>query len=730
MSKILDRKCRRDNIVLSNRIMSLIIIGFLSVLIVAHTPEITALDPPPSDLNMGPYVDKIVYKVIEDEDMQWLALQAGEIEMNNGFIGPDHLPSFEEPDIDFFSAIRNGYGQITINCNHYPLNISGLRRAFAFAFDKTRVSSEITDGFSIEHDSVVPLCNSWCAEEVFAWHYYTGQPDIGNEILDDLGFEINETTGFRHAPNGEPFDILIEYASGPVYLTSIEFETPFNIAFGITEIAVSALHALHINAGMESLNHYEVGKIFSHDDYDMIFYSTNFDDYDVDWLAFDYWSEYADVEYQNPSGYASDIYDSWRDQLLYSTTYEEVYEAAIEMQKILHNDVPRLIVYENTYLQAYRNDRFTGHVEDLGRYISGPWTMRKIHRLDGTFGGSVPIAINANPATFNIYLANSTYSKPILENLYSSLYKRTPDLQPWPDLAESMLIETHTDNPSVPDEHTRFTIDIVQNATWSDGVPLTAEDVAFSINYEFQIMYEGPAGWNYADLIAVYAPTTYRVIIEFSTESYWHLSKFAYEYVIPEHIFNNEDGIGYENWESWDPVFNATDPHVTCGPFILTDFEEGEFYELSQNPLFHYRVDRSTPAPFNQIPTISSDGAISYELGSLGNEIVWTIVDDDPSTYSILMNGIERESGQCSSTNISHDIDGLTVGTYTFTLTVNDYSGNSESNSVRVSVVNPAGILPLNPLNIVSIAISSVSVVVILAATISIYKKKRILEPA
>jgi len=79
----------------------------------------------PSDLNVGPYVDKIVYKVIEHPDQRILALQTGEIEMDTSFIHPLYLQTLEEdPDIDIYSALMNGYGQITINCRDYPLNIS------------------------------------------------------------------------------------------------------------------------------------------------------------------------------------------------------------------------------------------------------------------------------------------------------------------------------------------------------------------------------------------------------------------------------------------------------------------------------------------------------------------------------------------------------------------------------------------------------------------------------
>jgi ABC-type transport system substrate-binding protein len=129
----------------------------------AVSPALSVAVDVPSDLNVGPFVDTLVYKVIANQDQRILALQAGEIEMDNSFFDPVHLPTLAaDPDIEIFEALRNGYGHITINCRDAPLNESVLRRAFAFAFDKTAVTVDIMDGFSQEHDSLVPFPNPWC----------------------------------------------------------------------------------------------------------------------------------------------------------------------------------------------------------------------------------------------------------------------------------------------------------------------------------------------------------------------------------------------------------------------------------------------------------------------------------------------------------------------------------------------------------------------------------------
>lgn len=576
-------------------------------------------------LQTGPYVDEVIFKVIENPDQRALALQAGEIEIGSVLSDRDRLQILEsDPDIDLYRSASNHYGYITINCRDYPLNISGLRRAFAFAFDKRRAANDLLGGESIDHDSLVPAMSGFCIEDEFEWHYYTDQSDIGNQLLDDLGFNINSTTGYRLAPNGEEFEIIFSY-----YATSWSDK--------VTRIAVDALHSLHIDASREI---YHEPFLDQHGEYDMAYNYKYFYDNDVDWLAYEYWSDNADVYGENPTNFANETYDSWRNQLLYGATYEEVYEAAAEMQKILHYNVPRLVIYAQMSTQAYRTDQFQGHVEDCSRRISGPWTLRNIHKIDGTFGGTVPVAIS-EPDSFNIFITNSPASKTILENLWPSLYDYGPDMQPVPNLAESMVIETHTDNPSVPEGHKRYTFDIIQNTTWSDGTPLTAEDVAFSFNYDIERIYNDTfiAPSFAGDLTAAYAPTPYQAVIECNTESYWHFSNVGFHYIIPKHIFNDDTGIGYEDWLDWNPFLDPSEPYTHCGPFIFSNFEAGEFYRLIRNPLFHYAPIYANTA--TNTTTTTTSGTNQSTIQEINGVLVISSIVGGFSSVIILYCGVQ-----------------------------------------------------------------------------------------
>ena len=545
----------------------------------------------------GPYVDCIEFLYIGNQNQIVRALQAGSIQMASNYFIPSYLPALEEdPDIELYNSTRNGYGHISINCAKYPLNISGFRRAFAYAFDKQLLRVNIMDGFSQDHDSLVPYCNQWCIEDDLPWHYYTAQPDVGNSILDELGFEIDGVTGYRNAPNGTPFDIAIE---------------SWSYGGGISQIGVDALSALGVNATTKFSDYIELRDRFgTHGDNDMIVSSTQFDTFDIQWLADEYGSMNANIDYKNPTNFRNESFDAWIDRLRYSTTREDIQEAAAAMQLILHENVPRLVVYQHIYRTAYRVSEFAGHVGSKVSSITNQWTFRNIHPQSADFGGTVSVALYNDIVSFNHFTPDYMsdvyfhYRRDddviVLDLIYSSLFDRGPDMKPVPDLVVSMYEETHSDNPNVAKNRIRFTMDIVQNATWSDGVPLTADDIVFTFLY---MMENGVAhtpfnlDWSYSEINSLWSPTPYRVVIEFSTESYWHFEKFAYEYILPMHIMTNEELMEGSDYLSWNPGINASQPLVTSGPFLLSDFSL-DYYndvnacEFSYNPAFYFAPER------------------------------------------------------------------------------------------------------------------------------------------
>lgn len=86
-------------------------------------------------------------------------------------------------------------------------------------------------------------------------------------------------------------------------------------------------------------------------------------------------------------------------------------------------------------------------------------------------------------------------------------------------------------------------------------------------------------------------------------------------------------------------------------------------------------------------PTLSSPSDILYIEGATGNEITWTVTDDNPESWLLLKNGTNIDNGDFSSgLTISIQVNGLVVGTYNYTLVVTDEDGLTTADTVIVNV--------------------------------------------
>ncbi|MDF1538760.1 MAG: ABC transporter substrate-binding protein [Candidatus Thorarchaeota archaeon] len=196
-------------------------------------------------------------------------------------------------------------------------------------------------------------------------------------------------------------------------------------------------------------------------------------------------------------------------------------------------------------------------------------------------------------------------------------------------LADSYFIETHEDNPDVSDGNTRFTFDIVRHASWSDGKPISANDVSFTLNYYIQ--GDGnPYGADLSEVTSVYAPNDYTVIVEFDSVSYWHLSTIATKPILPYHVIKSIDP---DDWTTWDPNPPNTSM-VTSGPYYVSEYVAGEYTELSANQYYFKNPRLSfTQQDVGYISNPISDALCFSEMAAEnqyctaadgGGELTWT----------------------------------------------------------------------------------------------------------
>jgi ABC-type transport system substrate-binding protein len=537
----------------------------------------------------GPYVDTVEYDVITREESAVSALQDGNIDLIGHPIDPNFLGELQEAEnIEVEETLKNSYGYLTINCRKYPYNITTFRRALALAISKREIVDQVFDELASPLDSCVPKNNPFSVESELGYHYYNANIAQSNEMLDAAGFIDVDGDNLREAPNGADFTVLIEGSSS-------------DIADEIKNMIAATLGNLRIDAYV-GIAWSPWNRLYFHGDYDIMFLRNRFNDFDVDWLGYEYWSEYSNKPFYNYPNFQNSTYDSWRNQLLHSTDYEKIQEAAIEMQRILVKECPIVVLFQEHQIFAYRADRFTNIKNDVVEGISGYWTNYEAHLREsngGPFGGVLKRSIQQDVDTFN-FMDASSHSKDILNMLYDSLIKRNWAGEDIAWLAKNYYLETHEDNQNVPDGHTRITFNLFQNISWSDGRKLTATDVAYTLDYYRQAP-GNPYGSGLQDMTSAVAKGPTILEVQFENESYWHLHSVGYKPILPAHIFSD---IGSENWMDWNPE-PQEETMVTSGPFNITSYRKGDYYNLTYNP--HYFRDLREYRPV-MIPLLTIAG--------------------------------------------------------------------------------------------------------------------------
>jgi len=89
-------------------------------------------------------------------------------------------------------------------------------------------------------------------------------------------------------------------------------------------------------------------------------------------------------------------------------------------------------------------------------------------------------------------------------------------------------------------------------------------------------------------------------------------------------------------------------------------------------------------------PAISSPGTITYRQGTTGHSISWTITDSSTgtATYQVLTNGTLASSGSWTSgVPVTISVDGLSPGSYNYTIAVDDGLGGSARSTAWIVVI-------------------------------------------
>ncbi|MHA2501669.1 MAG: DUF2341 domain-containing protein, partial [Candidatus Kariarchaeaceae archaeon] len=144
-------------------------------------------------------------------------------------------------------------------------------------------------------------------------------------------------------------------------------------------------------------------------------------------------------------------------------------------------------------------------------------------------------------------------------------------------------------------------------------------------------------------------------------------------------LYQNGSQINASTWISGNPIRQNIDGLVVGDyNYTIVIFDASNNYAI--NTIWVFSRD-TTP------PSVSGPGTIAYEQGSSGNSITWTLSDTNPPMNVIVYkNGSQLFSTPMPNGQFVLGIDGLGLGTYNYTIHVTDFYGNSNVDTVIVTV--------------------------------------------
>lgn len=227
----------------------------------------------------------------------------------------------------------------------------------------------------------------------------------------------------------------------------------------------------------------------------------------------------------------------------------------------------------------------------------------------GKYGGTITTASISDPKTFNYWSAAEAQSFEAIGPTLDGLLSRNAYTQEW----EGRLAEL----PKVSKDNLTFTFTLKPNLKWSDGRPLTADDVVFTLD----VVYDDKVQTNIREGMLLDAPDgkgpdgndkfkrvplKYKKIdartIEFKFPVPYAPAREILSFAIaPRHKLEAAWKSGQPNATSFNSAWGINSnikDFVSSGGWILDSYVPGQRLTYKRNPLYWEKDDFGKPLPY------------------------------------------------------------------------------------------------------------------------------------
>jgi peptide/nickel transport system substrate-binding protein len=519
----------------------------------------------------GPRADEIVMVIIRDSEAQRIAFQRGDIHVVPGIFGlnVDEFKTIKNSRLE--TSVDNRPTHLMLNMRRKPLDMDPVRQAIAYIVDREAIAVDILEGHGLPLSSTVLPYSPYYNSNVTHYSYNLAK---AGEILDKAGYTIDRQTKTRIDPN-----------TGKT-TKEITILTPLPEAAGwarIGKMIADAAKKIGLPIKHQAIDFGDMLDRIDALDFDMYVSSWSLDR-QPRYLKNLFHSDGAAVHGSNQAGICIPELDQILEVLESALDFATARQAAMETQAILAEKQPCIMLYVPVRYDAFRSDKVTGYVSALRYPAAGydnKWTQLNIRDIKGN-AGTVRWMLHEVPKTLNPCSAGSVYDRKPLMWISDKLIETHPEtLEDMPWLAKEWSMDTWESGRG--EVGAVITLYLEENVKWHDGMPFTAEDIKFTIDYVKEASIPWHVNLMYdADKVEVIDEHTIKIY--FTSVSYWKLYDINDLPILPKHIW--QDVKDYENFEPWKeahPKVKGLTKLIGTGPFIFKEYKPGQQITLVKN---------------------------------------------------------------------------------------------------------------------------------------------------
>ena len=229
----------------------------------------------------------------------------------------------------------------------------------------------------------------------------------------------------------------------------------------------------------------------------------------------------------------------------------------------------------------------------------------------GNFGGTLTASVvGEGPKTFNPFNSKDNISSTMADIMYDGLLSTHPVTgQPIPKLAKSFTIS---------EDGKDYIIELRKGIKWSDGRPITADDVVFTWK---DIIFAGVGNTSTRDSVIIDGklPTVEKIdtyTVKFTTpEPFAPFIRVLSTPIAPKHVFLPAVKRGNEYFETFLSTNTKPENFVISGAFKLKEYIPAQRVVYERNPNYYIINKKNEKLPY-------LDRLVYLIVGDLNNEVL------------------------------------------------------------------------------------------------------------